>query len=85
MVLDKYVLLIKGYINAVFMFFTFILMLSGCSPINEQMAEEKVIEFHDMYENKEYAKIYIQASDTLKNSGSESSFVSFLREAQNAI
>lgn len=63
-------------------FFTFILMLSGCSPINEQMAEKKVIEFHDMYENKEYAKIYIQASDALKNSGSESGFISFLREAQ---
>lgn len=55
----------------------------ACSPINDEMAQNGVREFHDMYQQKNYAEIYSKTSSSFKSTTTESEFINLLTTANN--
>ncbi|MEG1468568.1 MAG: type IV secretion protein Rhs [Hafnia sp.] len=55
----------------------------ACSPINDEMAQNGVREFHDMYQQKNYAEIYSKTSSSFKSATTESEFINLLTTANN--
>lgn len=66
-----------------FLYFIMIIFIScACSPINDELAQQNVATFHEMYQGKNYSGIYLSTSDTFKGATMEKDFIKLLTEAE---